>query len=125
MSDDRRLYDALRPHFEGVAPDFTGTLRAAEQRALDRGRPRITGRWLAAGATLGVLVVAIAVLRPSQQPSLEEDLRLAQSVSYDRVWRAPSDALLAQASNPLLRATPNMPGPGQPIFGTELPKEYL
>jgi hypothetical protein len=125
MTDDQRLRDALRLQFEAAAPDFTGTLRAAERRAQDRKRPRIAGRWLAAGATLGALALAIVSLRPTQQPSLDDDLQLAQTVSYDKVWRAPSDALLAQASNPLLRATPDMPGPGEPVFGTALSKEYL
>lgn len=125
MSDDKGLRDALQPLFASTAPDFAATLRAAEQRGWQRQRTRLTQRWVTAGATLGLAVVALVSWRQLQEPTLADDLRLAQSLSYEDIWRSPSDALLAQASDPLLHATPDMPGAGDPVFGTELSKEYL
>jgi hypothetical protein len=79
-------------------------------------------RWRAV-AVASVAVAAIAALLATsfRSPTLQDDLALARTVSFESVWHSPSDRLLAHAPSVVMHDMPEMPQPGVP----NLAEEYL
>ena len=127
----RQVRAAFGAHEPSHAPSFDATLQRARQR-LSRPRAKLAlygwrlapwGAAVAAGALLAL------VIWPRPEPSLADDLTLAQSVSFEAVWSAPSDRLPGAISSTLLRGGPALPRIGSPDFSSEFPtdsaEEYL
>ena len=129
MSDrtERQLAERLRRLFaqqdqaRSRTPAFRLTLDAAAARAATIHSQRLRLVWSGAAAAVALTALFMLLARNTTAPTLEQDLVLAQSVSYDAVWRSPSDRLMAATTSPLMRNLPAMPRPGSP----ESPKEYL
>lgn len=130
MKDTDALGDAIRRWHaaaeSGAArpPAFRATLEAAARRRA-QGEPRRLGPAFAMAAGLGVAALAVVLVLAAREPSLQDDIRLASTVSYDRVWRSPSDRLPAPSADPLLGSTPSMPATGTPDLTLGSAKEYL
>lgn len=126
-SPERRLANLLRDNFarqdaaQSGVPGFRVTLDAATARVLSRRTQRRRHAWAYGGAM--ALLAALVVLLVSKQrtPTLDEDLALARTLSYEAIWNSPSDRLTADTDSALLRELPAMPHAGEPRFA----KEYL
>jgi hypothetical protein len=126
-ASERALAEAARGVWASDEPDATQvpsfrlTWDSAVRRAESPARSRSL-RWGAAAlASLAVVAVAALLVARTHTPTLQEDLALARSVSYESVWRSPSDRLLAKAPAAVMRDMPDMPQPGLP----NLAEEYL
>ncbi len=114
----RRVWSAQEPDTAQV-PSFRLTWDAAARRGERRARPL---RWsLAAVASVAAVAVVMLWSVRSHAPTLQEDIELARTVSFESVWHSPSDQLLAQAPTAVMRDMPDMPQPGLPT----LSEEYL
>lgn len=123
----RRVFAANEPGSHDI-PAFRLTFDAARRRLENPVTARtrwIQSGWAVAVAGMAAIAVVTLLVMRTTVPSLQDDLRLAQSLSYESVWRSPSDSLLAQSTATLLRDTPAMPRAGEPQFSTPVAKEYL
>jgi hypothetical protein len=102
-------------------PGFRLLLDAAARQVAAR---RAAGPWRwSAVAVASVAAAAIAVWLTAhlRTPTLQDDLALARTVSFESVWRSPSDRLLAKAPTAVMHDMPDMPQFGTP----NLAEEYL
>ncbi len=119
----RRLYASAEPNAT-QRPSFRATLQAASHRGTHQS-PRRLGWNVAMIGGIGAAALAILLVLWSREPTLQDDIQLASTVSYDDIWRSPSDHLLVQAVDPLLGSTPTMPLTGTPNLSLDSAKEYL
>lgn len=136
--NEQQLQDKVRALFTAdelksrTAPSFRSTLEFARQRLTPQAnlqpREHRLGWVLTVGCIAAVAVLGLLVTR-TPNPSLQDDIRLAQSLDFDSVWRSPSDRLLAQSTPGMLRDIPAMPRRGEPQFDSvispAISKEYL
>ena len=126
-SPERRLADVVRENFarhdaaQSGVPGFRMTLDAAAGRIRSRQAHRRRYTWAYGGALVLMAALTVLLVRNSRTPTLDEDLALAQTLSYEAIWHSPSDRLTANTDSALLRDLPQMPHAGEP----QLAKEYL
>jgi hypothetical protein len=126
-SAERRLANLIRDNFaqqdaaQSGVPGFRMTLDAAAARI--RSRPTQWRRytWAYGGAMALLAALVVLLVSNSRTPTLDEDLALARTLSYEAIWHSPSDRLTANTDSALLRELPAMPHAGEP----QLTKEYL
>jgi hypothetical protein len=126
-SFERRLADVIRENFahqdaaQSGVPGFRMTLDAAAARIPARQTQRRRHAWAYGGAMAMLAALAVLLVNNNRTPTLDEDLALARTLSYEAIWHSPSDRLTANTDSALLRDLPAMPNAGEP----RLAKEYL
>jgi hypothetical protein len=127
QSPERRLANLVRENFaqqdaaQSRVPGFRMTLDAAAVRILSRQPQRRRHAWAYGGAMAMLAALVVLLVSNGRTPTLDEDLALARTVSYEAIWHSPSDRLTANTDSALLRELPAMPQAGEP----QLAKEYL
>jgi len=126
-SPERRLANLVRVSFaqqdaaQSGVPGFRMTLDAAATRVLSRQTQRRRHAWAYVGAMAVLAALVVLLVTNTRTPTLDEDLALARTLSYEAIWHSPSDRLTANTESALLRDLPAMPQAGEP----QLAKEYL
>ncbi len=126
-SSERRLASLVRDNFahqdaaQSGVPGFRMTLDAAAARILSQQSQRRRHAWAYGGAIAMIAALVVLLVTNSRTPTLDEDLALARTLSYEAIWHSPSDRLTANTDSALLRELPAMPHAGEP----QIAKEYL
>ena len=103
--------DALLPLMAqgaGPSPDFRARVLAAAEAASERKRARPWRVWTLAGVTaviLAALVIGVTSHRRTARTVPPDELAAAQTLAE---WRAPSDVLLANPGQEILRKMPRL-----------------
>jgi hypothetical protein len=116
----KRYWASEEPASTSV-PSFQLTWDSAARR--NATRPTASRlRWsVVAMASMAIVAVAALLATNLRSPTLQDDIALARSVSFESVWHSPSDRLLAHAPSAVMRDMPDMPQLGTP----NLVEEYL